>query len=150
MRWGKNTLANLTPNNIKASKSLIQKLEIAIKKMPDMNWTLVYRWDNWDWWINSNNKSVELKAFTSVSNNIDDTFISKEKNMLIIIEGKKWKVKDITKLSIIPNFWEYFKYIKNTTNEWVILPNSEVIITNEKAKSYKWIEIIEIQSKQTK
>ena len=70
--------------------------------------------------------------------------------MLIIIEGKKWKVKDITKLSIIPNFWEYFKYIKNTTNEWVILPNSEVIITNEKAKSYKWIEIIEIQSKQTK
>ena len=49
MRWDKNTLANLTPNNIKASKSLIQKLEIAIKKMPDMNWTLVYRWDNWDW-----------------------------------------------------------------------------------------------------
>ncbi|ATU05343.1 hypothetical protein BKN14_02720 [Candidatus Gracilibacteria bacterium HOT-871] len=150
MRGGKNTLANLTPNNIKASKSLIQKLEIAIKKMPDMNGTLVYRGDNWDGWINSNNKSVELKAFTSVSNNIDDTFISREKNMLIIIEGKKGKVKDITKLSIIPNFGEYFKYIKNTTNEGVILPNSEVIITNEKAKSYKGIEIIEIQSKQTK
>ena len=32
LRWDKNTLANLTPNNIKASKSLIQKLEIAIKK----------------------------------------------------------------------------------------------------------------------
>ena len=32
LRWDKNTLANLTPNNIKASKSLIQKLKIAIKK----------------------------------------------------------------------------------------------------------------------
>jgi hypothetical protein len=150
LRWNKDVLDNLTPHNIEVSKKLAWKLEQALEKMPNMEWELVYRWDDWEWWKWNVWDKIDLKAFTSVSDNKKDTFISEEKNILVIIGWKEWRVKNITQLALIPNFWEYFPRIPKTTNEWVVLPNSKVIIIGNDKWLHKWIDITEIRVKQTK
>lgn len=150
MRWNKEVLQSLTSQNIEATQRLVSRLEQALEKMPNMNWELVYRWDNWKWWKWNIWDEIDLKAFTSVANATEDTFLWNQKDILVIIQWKDWRVKDITKLALIPNFWEHFPKIPKTSNEWVVLPNSKVIIVWNDKWIYKWIDITEVRVKQTK
>ncbi len=148
MRWILDK--DLSPDNIKAINNLIIKLESWLSKMPDIEWTFIYRWDSWNWWLKDIWDDIELKAFTSVADNVWDTFLSSEKNILVIADWKKWRVKDVTQLAIIPNFWDRFPQIPNTTNEWVILPNSTVRVINKTNESIEWIDIEKVEVKQIK
>jgi hypothetical protein len=150
MRWDKEVLKSMTIENIKATKNLISQLEHVLEKMPDMEWKLVYRWDDWVWWIWKKWEEIELKSFTSVANGKNDTFLSKEKNILVIVEWIKWRVKDITSLALIPQFWGKFPNIPKTTNEWIILPNSVVKIVWKNKIKQKWDFVDKIKTKQIK
>ncbi len=150
MRWKEEILKSLSPKEKGVTKRLIRKLERALEKMPDMEWELIYRWDSWKWWKWKIWDDIDLNAFTSVANSKQDVLISEKKNILVIIEGKKWRIKDITQLALIPKFWEHFPQIPRTSNEWVILPRSKVIIIGNDKAIYKWIEITEFRVKQTK
>lgn len=164
MRWGKEILDTLTPQNIEAAKKIIWQMEEALGKMPNLkpweNW-FILRWDNskyWNWKIWD---TIELDSFTSVSNNRRDIFLWKKYNTdtQISIIWKKWRVKDISILSISVNFWVSKKELKTlidfsgklekldkTNNEWVILPNSRVIITDK----FKLDDLNYINAKQIK
>ncbi len=150
MRWDTNVLNTMTKWNIEATNRIIRDLEQALEKMPDLNGELVYRWDSWNWWKKEKWETIELKSFTSVANNTDDTFLSDRNNILIAIELKEWRVKDITQLAIIPKFWDNFPQIPRTLNEWVILPNSIVKVLWTTSKEIKWVLADEIKVKQIK
>lgn len=151
LRWNKEVLDTLTPHNVEISKKLALKLEQALEKMPNMEWELVYRWDDWDWWKWKIWKEIDLTAFTSVANNSDDTFLSQQKNILVIIQWKEWRVKDISKLSLFVNFAEQL-WKSPTNSEWVILPNSILEITwkNKVRIVWKDFDVDQVKLKQTK
>ena len=144
MRWDKDLLKDMTPENIEASNQLVSKLTIALEKMPDMEWDLVFRWDDWIWWRWNVGDEISLDSFTSVANNTDDIFNWDKINTIITVEWKKGRVKDITSLALIPNFWDKFPQIPNTSNEWVILPNSKVVVKEIKEVENKWRKINDV------
>jgi hypothetical protein len=151
MRWNKEILKSLTTQNIEVTKRLVWKLEKALEKMPNMEWELVYRWDSWKWWKLNIWEEIDLKAFTSVANNMQDTFLSENKNILVIIQWKEWRVKDISQLAMFVNFGD--KLWKTATrNEWVILPNSVLEVTwNNKVRIvWKDFDVDKVTLKQTK
>jgi hypothetical protein len=148
MRWILNR--DLSETNINAINNIIDNLESWLDKMPNMEWRLIYRWDNWVGWKKEKWEKIELKSFTSVANNVGDTFLSEDKNILIIVDWKKWKVKDVTSLALIPNFWDYFPQVPNTTNEWIILPNSVVKVMKKEVTEIEWVKIDKIKFKQIK
>lgn len=151
MRWNKEVLQSLTPQNIEVAQRLVWKLEKALEKMPNMEWELVYRWDSWKWWKLNIWEEIDLKAFTSVASNMQDTFLSENKNILVIIQWKEWRVKDISQLAMFVNFGD--KLWKTATrNEWVILPNSVLEVTwNNKVRIvWKDFDLDKVTLKQTK
>lgn len=151
LRWNKEVLDTLTHHNIEVSKKLALKLEQALEKMPNMEWELVYRWDDWEWWKWKVWKEIDLIAFTSVANNSNDTFLSEQKNILVIIQWKEWRVKDISKLAMFVNFAEQL-WKTPTKSEWVILPNSVLEITWKNKVRIVWndFDIDKIKLKQVK
>lgn len=164
MRWDKEVLASLTPQNIEATRRIIQQMEHALEKMPNLkpweDW-FILRWDKskyWNWKIWD---EIELDSFTSVSNNRQDIFLWEPFNndAQVSIIWKEWRIKDISKLSIAVNFWVSkeelktltdfsgkLKKLPRTNNEWVILPNSRAVITDK----FKLDDINYINAKQTK
>ena len=126
----------MTPENIEVTNRLIIKLEKALEKMPDLipwdDW-FILRWDKWKWWIWNIWDEIELKSFTSVSNNKKDIFLWEnfDNDAMISIIWKQWRVKDISSLAIAVNFWDVLKKIEKTTNEWVVLPKSRVRILDK-------------------
>lgn len=135
MRWDKELLASLTPENIQATQRIILKLEQALEKMPNLkpweDW-FILRWDKWKYWDWKIWDEIDLRSFTSVSNNKEDIFLwgNSRNDTQISIIWREWRVKDISPLAIAVNFWDVLNSIEKTTNEWVILPNSRVIITD--------------------
>jgi len=140
MRQVPSVIETMTPEQVQIATRFTQRLEEAFEKMPNMrntvewweeSWKLVivYRGDAWWGWIQSVWEVIELKAFTSVANNTDDALIFPGSNIFITIEWLQWKVKDITSLALVPNYWKNIN-INPTTNEWVILPNTKVEILN--------------------
>jgi len=133
MRWIWEIVNNMTPKNIEVANRLISKLEQAINKMPNLT-----PWDDWfilrgdksRWWQWNIWDEIELKSFTSVSNNRRDIFLWWKFNndTQISIIWKEWRVKDISSISIAVNFGDILKQLGKRTNEWVILPNSRVKI----------------------
>ena len=150
MRGDKDLLKNMTPENIEVSNQLVSQLTNALEKMPDMEWDLVFRWDDWIWWIWNVWDEITLDSFTSVANNTDDIFNWDRINTIITVEWKKGRVKDITSLALIPNFWDKFPRVPNTTNEWVILPNSKVIVKEVKESEHQWRIINDVTVTQVK
>jgi len=151
MRWDKKLLASLTQENIQATQRIIWKLEQALEKMPNLkpweDW-FILRWDKskyWNWKIWD---EVELDSFTSVSNNREDIFLwgKSSNDTQVSITWREWRVKDISTLAIAVNFWDKLNSIAKTTNEWVILPNSRVIITDRfKLDSINYIDVKQIK-----
>lgn len=151
MRWDKEILKTLTPTNIESIQKIIWKLEWALVKMPNLkpweNW-FILRWDKqkyWEWKIWD---EIELSAFSSVSNNKKDIFLwEKSKNdTQISIVWKEWRVKDISSLAIAVKFWDILDSIEKTINEWVILPNSRVVITDRfKLDNINYIDVEQIK-----
>lgn len=125
---------------------LINNLNQALEKMPNMEWELVFRWDDWIGWKWKIWEIIELKAYTSIANNENDILVWKNTNMIIIVEWIKGKVKDITSLALVPNYWDKIPSVKNTSNEWLILPNSSVEIT----ETFQWKNKYYIKVKQIK
>jgi hypothetical protein len=124
----------MTKENREAASRIILDLEKAFKKLPDLehwkNW-FVLRWDKSQWWEWKIWKIKDLKSFTSVANNIDDAFIWKFWNdTQISILWKEWRVKDVSNFAIAVKFWDILESIDKTTNEWIILSNSKVKITD--------------------
>jgi len=136
MRWIWEIVSKMTPENIEVTNRLIIKLEKALEKMPDLipwdDW-FILRWDKWKWWIWNIWDEIELKSFTSVSNNKKDIFLWEnfDNDAMISIIWKQWRVKDISSLAIAVNFWDVLKKIEKTTNEWVVLPKSRVRILDK-------------------
>lgn len=144
MRWILNK--DLSPDNIKAINNLIEKLESWLEKMPDLEpWEYWYilRWDKWAGWKKEVGEEIDLESFTSVANNKKDAFIWDEfdNDIVISIIWKQWRIKDISSLSIAVNYWVTkleketltdftgkLQKLPKTTNEWVILPNSKVVV----------------------
>jgi hypothetical protein len=151
MRWDKKLLASLSPENIQATQRVIWKLEQALEKMPNLkpweDW-FILRWDKWKYWNWKIWDEVELNSFTSVSNNKRDIFLWEwhSNDTQISILWKEWRIKDISSLAIAVNFWDKLKAVWKTTNEWVILPNSRVVITDR----FKLDNINYVNAKQTK
>lgn len=144
MRWDKELLKGMSPENIEASNQLVSRLTTALEKMPDMEWDLVFRWDDWIWWRWNIWDEITLDSFTSVSNNTNDIFSWDKINTIITVEWKKGRVKDISSLALIPNFWDKFPQIPKTINEWVILPNSKVVVKEIKEAEHKWRKINDV------
>ncbi len=158
MRWEKEVLKSLTPQNIEATKRIIWKMEQALEKMPDLKpWEngFILRGDKWEGWKKEVWKEINLEAFTSVANNKKDAFIWDEFEIYII--WKEWRIKDVSKLSIAVNFWVpkeeleilidfsgKLKKLPKTNNEWIILPNSKVVVLER----YQWIETYYTKVKQ--
>lgn len=136
MRWIWEIVSKMTPENIEVTNRLIIKLEKALEKMPDLipwdDW-FILRWDKWKWWSWNIWDEIELKSFTSVSNNKKDIFLWEnfDNDAMISIIWKQWRVKDISSLAIAVNFWDVLKKIEKTTNEWVVLPKSRVRILDK-------------------
>ena len=155
MRWSLDIVDNMSPENIQATNKIISKLEQAVKKMPNLkpwkDW-FILRWDKWKWWQWKIWDNIELKSFTSVSNNKNDIFIWKifNNDTQILIIWKEWKIKDISSLAIAVNFWDKLKWITKTSNEWLILSNSTVKIIWRNIKKEWTTDINEITVKQTK
>lgn len=155
MRWSekwKTLRDSMTPEQIEATNRLIWKLEVALSKMPDMDWKVVYRWDSWTGWDKDIWSPIDLEAFTSVAKTVKDSFLSEEKNILVVIEWKTWKVKDITSLALVPQLWKHFPaFLDNLTEtEGILLSDSKVIVTWKDRKQYEWwLDILEIKVKQT-
>lgn len=114
-------------------------MEQALEKMPDLkpweNW-FILRWDKQKRWLWDIWSEIELKSFTSVSNSKRDIFLWEpfDNDIKVLIIWKDGRVKDISSLAMIVNFWDKFKWVTRTSNEWVILPNSSVRIV------WKWFE----------
>ena len=151
MRWIWEITNKMTPENIKVTNSIISRLETALNKMPDLtpwdDW-FILRWDKWKWWKWDIWDEIELKSFTSVSNNKKDIFLWEkfDNDAMVSIIWKQWRVKDISSLAIAVNFWDVLKKVEKTTNEWVILPNSRVKVLDK----FKLDNIHYIDVKQTK
>ncbi len=144
MRWKFDKKLNI--NNINSINNLIKKLESWLRKMPDLEpWKYWYvlRWDKWKWWKKEVGEEIDLEAFTSVANNKNDAFIWDrfDNDIVISILWKEWKIKDVSSLSIWVNYWVTeleketltnfsgkLKGLWKTTNEWIILPNSKVVV----------------------
>ena len=148
-------------------KKLVNALNTAFAKMPELEWNFIVRWDSWKWWITPDNgisnmsnfdifnwitewnirwykvwDTIHLDWFTSVSNNLGDVFIWKEfpkNNTLVIINWERWRIRDISSLAMFTNFAEQLLR-NNTTFEWVIMSNSKVQFTGA---SVKQIELID-------
>lgn len=139
MRWDKEIIQGLTSQNIEATRRVIQQMEQALEKMPDLkpweNW-FILRWDKQKRWLWDIWSEIELKSFTSVSNSKRDIFLWEPfgNDTKVLIIWKDGRVKDISSLAMIVNFWDKFKWVTRTSNEWVILPNSSVRIV------WKWFE----------
>ena len=164
MRWDKNVLKNMTKENIEATNRIVLDLEQALEKMPNLepwkDW-FILRWDKWDWWKEEVWKEIDLEAFTSVANNKKDAFIWEDfnNNIEISIIWKEWRIKDVSELAIAVNFWVTKEELKNitdftwklkklpkTTNEWIILPNSKVIVL----ENFQWKDIYYTKVEQIK
>ena len=142
MRWDRKLLKTMTEENIKATKNVILKLDLALKKMPNLkpwkDW-LIFRWDKLKWWQWNIWDEIQLKSFTSVENNKENIFLWElyENNILINIKWiKPWSVKDISDLALFVHFAEKLNK-KTTINEWIIIPNSEIKIIWEVKKTQK-------------
>ncbi len=162
LRWQKEVLDTLTPHNIEVSKKLSLKLEQALQKMPNLkaweDW-FILRWDKSSYWNWKIWDEVNLSSFTSVSNNKKDIFLwgSFRNDTQVSIIWKEWRVKDISELSIAVKFWVSeeelktltdfsgkLKKLPKTNNEWVILPNSRVVITDRfKLEDINYINAIQ-------
>jgi hypothetical protein len=162
LRWQKEVLDTLTPHNIEVSKKLSLKLEQALQKMPNLkaweDW-FILRWDKSSYWNWKIWDEVNLSSFTSVSNNKKDIFLwgSFRNDTQVSIIWKEWRVKDISELSIAVKFWVSeeelktltdfsgkLKKLPKTNNEWVILPNSRVVITDRfKLEDINYIDAIQ-------
>jgi hypothetical protein len=160
LRWKKEVLDSLTPHNVEVSKRLALKLEQALEKMPNLkpweDW-FILRWDKERYWAWKIWDEIELSAFSSVSNNKKDIFLweKHDADTQVSILWKEWRIKDISELSIAVNFWVSkeeletltdfsgkLKKLPKTNNEWVILPNSRVIIINRsKLDNINYIDV---------
>jgi hypothetical protein len=154
MRWSgkwKTLRDSMTPEQIEVTNRLIWKLEVALSKMPDMEWKLAYRWDSWKGWNKDIGTPIDLEAFTSIAHNSKDTFLAKDKNILVVIEWKTWKIKDITSLALVPQLWKHFPALldKLTETEGILLPDSKVIVIWNEIKMLEWFDIRELRVKQT-
>jgi len=154
----------LSEANIIAINNIIAKLESWLTKMPDLkHWKewFILRWDKWEWRKKEIWEEIELDAFTSVANNKRDAFIWDEfdNNIEISIIWKDWRIKDVSELSIAVNYWiskeelvtlndftGKLKKLWKTTNEWIILPNSKVVVLER----VQWKDIYYTRIKQTK
>lgn len=152
MRWDEKVIQSLTPENIPVVQKLIQKLQTALDKMPNLKpWEdgFVFRWDKekyWQWRIWT---EINLKDFKSVSNNTNDIFLwDKFKNdTRISLIWLEWKVKDISSLAIATQFWgNPLTGLDRTLNEWVLLPNARVrIIGRVEVNGIHYIDIQQIE-----
>jgi hypothetical protein len=96
--------------------------------MPDAPEKVLLKWDSAKYWQPW--KPIELKWYTSVANNIDDTFV-KNTDSLIEMQILPWKAKDISSLASYKHFaTEMWKPNLVATHEWIILRGSEVIVEN--------------------
>ena len=144
-KWDKynKLIKSLSKKEINWVEKLVKDIDIALNKMPDLkpwkDW-FIFRWDKLEFWRNEEWKileigeSNELRIFSFCANNIDDSFIWKfDKDIAVYIHWKKWKIKNISKLSMWVNFWwRVIKQIDRTNNEWIILRNSKLHIYNKK------------------
>jgi hypothetical protein len=152
MRWDEKVIQSLNPENISVVQELIQKLQAALEKMPNLKpWEdgFVFRWDKekyWQWGVWT---EIDLKDFKSVSNNTNDIFLwDKFKNdTRISLIWLEWKVKDISSLAIATQFWgNPLKRLDRTLSEWVLLPNARVrIIGRVKVNGLHYIDIRQIK-----
>jgi len=154
----------LSEANIIAINNIIDTLESWLSKMPDIKlWKewFILRWDKWEGRKKNVWEEIELDAFTSVANNKRDAFIWDEfdNNIEISIIWKEWRIKDVSELSIAVNYWvsnkelvtltDFTGKLKNlwkTTNEWIVLPNSKVIVLER----VQWKDMYYTRVKQTK
>lgn len=156
MRWDKEVLQGLTSENILATQKLIQKLETALEKMPNLEpWKdgFIFRWDKAEYWQWAIWSELHLKDFKSVSNNTKDIFLwwNSTNDARISIVWLEWRVKDISSLAIAVNFGDHpLTKLPKTQNEWILLPNSHVIITWKGTIEEWWKIIYQIEVKQLK
>lgn len=156
MRWDKEVLQGLTSENILATQKLIQKLETALEKMPNLEpWKdgFVFRWDKAEYWQWAIWSELHLKDFKSVSNNTKDIFLwwNSSNDAKISIIWLEWRVKDISSLAIAVNFGDHpLAKLPKTQNEWILLPNSHVLITWKGTIEEWWKIIYQIEVKQLK
>jgi hypothetical protein len=137
-------LKNLGKSPItETEKMWLQKLRDTfdswLNKMPDAPEKVLLRWDNashWQQW-----KSIDLDWYTSVANNIDDTFIAR-KDSLIEIEVIPWKAKDISDLASYKHFAkEMWQLDYATTHEWIILRGSQAVVESIESNylvTFRW------------
>lgn len=146
--------AELTP----WQQRLVDILNSWLEKMPNYSWdTILLRGDSWEEYIHRNIwETITLWWYSSVSNRIDDTFIWEwySDNFLVQITWLEWRIKDITSLWIAPQFGDRIVAIwEKTWNEWVMLMNSRVRITNRETathtfENWETIEILTISVEQ--
>lgn len=148
-------------------KKLVNALNTAFVKMPELEWNFIVRWDSWKWWVTPDNgisnisnfeifnwvtewnikwykvwDTIHLDWFTSVSNNLGDVFIWKDfpkNDTLVIINWERWRIRDISSLAMFTNFAEQLLR-NNTTFEWVIMSNSRVQFTGIRVKQIELID----------
>ncbi len=156
MRWDPEIIKNLNSQNIAITQKLIQKLEIALEKMPNLEpWKdgFIFRWDKADYWKWPIWSELHLKDFKSVSNNTKDIFLwwNSTNDARISIVWLEWRVKDISSLAIAVNFGDHpLAKLPKTQNEWILLPNSHVMITWKGTIEEWWKVIYKIEVKQLK
>ena len=156
MRWDQEVLQGLTSENILSTQKLIQKLKTALERMPNLEpWKdgFVFRWDKAEYWQWAIWSELHLKDFKSVSNNAKDIFLwwSSSNDAKISIVWLEWRVKDISSLAIAVNFGDHpLTKLPKTQNEWILLPNSHVLITWKGTIEEWWKIIYQIEVKQLK
>jgi hypothetical protein len=123
VRW---ELKDLTEEQIKWLQDLVRAFDSWLDKMPNAPEKVLMRWDSakrrQPW------KPIELKWYTSVANNTNDTFVNR-KDSLIEITTVPWRAKDISDLAAYKHFAkEMWEPEMATKHEWLILRNSQAVV----------------------
>ncbi|MDD3794190.1 MAG: hypothetical protein PHI37_05225 [Candidatus Gracilibacteria bacterium] len=145
-------------------KKLVDTLNGILLKMPQLEGKFIVRGDSWKGWITPNQNlpkipnldisklidegkivgyrtgdTINLHSFTSVSNNLEDIFIGRNhpsKDTLVIVNGERLRIRDISDLAMFTNFAENLGKTP-TAFEGVILSDSKVIFRTSEVKDIK-------------
>jgi len=124
---------SIPSEQLQAVQRIQKEVTLWSKRMPDMGWPhpLVLRSDQWPGRTES---SFRLKAFTSVTQDIQGTFAKDAKrDVLVHIHGLQGRVKDISEISLGVHYGRSARKpdwllpeLLYMENEWIILPGARM------------------------